>query len=165
MAMVANRASSTMDRSCDSAVWSLSMRGSEPPKLRDFHIDHRARVALWPFAELDRVEEVVELLVEQRRLLEVDRVAGIRQHDQAGIRDGLLHQEPGLQAQPVLVAGHDQGRRRDSLHLVDTVVERWAAHLHAAQGVGRAEARMLLELLQELLEAARVLVQEPPAAA
>ena len=67
---------------------------------------------------------------------------------------------PGLETGPILVAGHDQRRHGDGLHLVDQVEQRRPPLLHAAHGARRAFGRMLRELIGEFAPAARVLVLE-----
>src|SRR5215467_7401761 len=82
---------------------------------------HRPRVAIWPGARIGGLEKVRQMHVEDGRLLEVDVVARVSHHDQCGGRDVLLHEDAWLQTWPVLVAGHDQSRHGDCLHLVDQV--------------------------------------------
>src|SRR5689334_5830190 len=118
----------------------------------------RARVAQCPAARVDRMEEVEERAVEGVRILEVDGVAGLGQDDEPRARDRALHEEARLEAGLVLVAGDDERRHGEPLHVADELPERRPPHLHAAHGVGRALGRMLGELGCELVPAARVLV-------
>src|SRR5262249_19251996 len=53
-------------------------------------------------------EEIREMPVERGRVLEIDRVAGIRHHHERRRRNIALHQKTRLKAGPVLVPGHDQ---------------------------------------------------------
>src|SRR4051812_19455614 len=120
----------------------------------------RARVARRGAALVDQGEELEERPVERLRVLDVDGMAGARQHHQAGVADAALHEERGLEARVVLVARDDERRDFDLLHVVDQLVERRPAHLHAAHGERLALRRVLGELAGELGPAARVLVLE-----
>ena len=106
------------------------------------------------------MEEIGEMLIESGRIFQVDGVAGIRHDDQPGARNGALHQEPRLEARPVLVASHHQGRSGDGADLIDELVQRGPPLLHAAHRVRRALVGMLGKLPGELAPAARVFVLE-----
>src|SRR5262249_26261137 len=68
----------------------------------------RGRVAARPAAGVHRAEEVEEDPVEGVGVLQVDRVAGLGHHHQPGRRDLALHEDGGLEAGLVLVAGHHE---------------------------------------------------------
>ena len=72
-----------------------------------------------PAAGFHRVQEVGEMLIECGWLLQIHRVAAVRHDDEASGWDRAFHQDAGLEARPILVAGHHQGRRGDSFHLLD----------------------------------------------
>src|ERR1044071_2527208 len=120
----------------------------------------RARVARRGAALVDQHEELEQRPVERLGLLDVDGVAGARQHHQAGVRDAALHEQRGLEAGVVLVAGDDERRDADPLHILDQLVEGRAAHLHTAHGERLAFRGVVGELPGELGPAARVLVLE-----
>src|SRR5207247_1266387 len=50
----------------------------------------RARIARAPGADVDRMEEVRDVLVAGRRFLQIDGVPGVRHHGQRGSADGSL---------------------------------------------------------------------------
>ena len=101
-------------------------------------------------------DDAIELV----RVLDVDRVAAVRHHRQCRAGDRLLHQQARRQTRPVLVAGQNQRRQRQRLHLFHQVVQRRPLALHAQLGVACAQRRMLRQHAPELGEAARVLVLE-----
>src|SRR5258706_2044353 len=70
-----------------------------------------------PAAVLDRGEELGHVLVEERGLLDVHRVAGHGRDPEARVRHVALHEEPGLEARLVLITHDDEGRYLDRLHL------------------------------------------------
>ena len=65
----------------------------------------RARVAARPAPALDLVKEIGAGAVEQIRLFEIDRMPGVREHDECRGRDRALHQN-------ARVRGRDGPRRR-----------------------------------------------------
>src|ERR671934_1050115 len=67
----------------------------------------RAGIAQRPAAGVYGGQEVLDQLVEQRRLLQVAGVAGAGQHHQRGRRDRALQHQRGVQAALVLIAGDD----------------------------------------------------------
>src|SRR4051812_25298923 len=58
----------------------------------------RARVAVPPPPALDLVEEVLAELVEERRVLEVDVVPGVRHHREPRALDVALHEDRRVEA-------------------------------------------------------------------
>ena len=78
-----------------------------------------------------------DVLVEGRRLFEIDGVAGVRHHDQCGGRNCPLHEKARLETGPIFVARHDQRRHGDGLHLVHEIEQRRSPFLHAAHGARR----------------------------
>src|SRR4051812_43683232 len=120
--------------------------------------DRGARIARRPASGVDLAQEVLEKLIEERRLLQVDGVPALREHGKPGGRNAALHEKVGLQARLFLVADHDERRDGHLLHRLGEVIDRSPSRLHAEQGVRRADSGMLVELRQVLGEAARVLV-------
>src|ERR1043165_3086849 len=118
---------------------------------------HRARIALAPAPGIDERQKIPQRLVEQRRLLDVHRVAALRENREARGRDVFLEINARLDAGVVLVAADDQGRQRDLPDLRLELVERRPTGLIAAQRAGSAFGRMARELIVELAVAARVL--------
>src|SRR5262245_50590941 len=75
------------------------------PSLAQNASRQRARIALRPASCVDRLEKLVETGIEGCRLLQVDRVAGIRHHHEGGACNRALHQQRWFQAGPILVSG------------------------------------------------------------
>src|SRR5690348_6580511 len=84
----------------------------------------RPRIARRPSARLNTRNEIRHHLVEQRRLLDVDDVAALREHHQPRRHDPLLEIHARLDTRIVLVADHHQRRHRDSPDLLLEVVDR-----------------------------------------
>src|SRR3989304_3505532 len=76
------------------------------------------------------------------------------------MRDGLLHEQGRFQARLVLVAHHDQGGHLQGLQPGLKLEYSASLELNAARGKGGAEARVVKELVAEVLPAARVLALE-----
>src|SRR2546427_8043082 len=81
-----------------------------------------ARIAHRPAARLDLVKKVLTEKIEERRLLEIYRMTGTRQHHQRRRLNIPFHQEPRFEASFVLIARHDYRRHRETLHLVDQII-------------------------------------------
>ncbi|MDW8469696.1 MAG: hypothetical protein RML56_12695 [Burkholderiales bacterium] len=77
------------------------------------------------------MEKIGDELVEERRLLQVDRMAASRQDREPGGGDAALHQEGRLETRFFLVACDDQHRHVDRLHFGGEVIERRSARLDA----------------------------------
>src|SRR5450756_2798328 len=58
-----------------------------------------ARVALAPGPHIDRMEKLGNMLVEGRRVFEIDGVAGVRHHDERGGRNCALNEKPWLETE------------------------------------------------------------------
>src|SRR5438309_9782429 len=116
-----------------------------------------ARVAPRPAASFNLMEKLIEGAVEQIRLLEVDRMAGVREDDERGGRDRPLHQNAGFEAGMILVAGHDQGRDIEAAHTVGQIPQRRPLRLNAAHRQCRAFGRMSGEVCSKFTPPARVL--------
>ena len=84
----------------------------------------------------------------------------VRHHRQRRAGDRLLHQQSRRQAWPILIAGQDQRRQGQRLHLIHKVVQRGPLALHTQLRVARAERRVLRQHARELGEPTRVLVLE-----
>ena len=121
---------------------------------------HRPRIAHRPAAGLDQRDEALDHLVEQRRLLQIEHVAGLREERQARRRQMLLQEQARLDAIVVLVAAQDQRRRRHFPDRLRHGVDRGTAALKAAHGVGRTLGVVPGERGVEIGVAARVLQQE-----
>src|SRR5581483_4350934 len=119
---------------------------------------HRARVARRPAAGLGLRQERRHRLVKQRRLLEIEHVAGLGEHREPRARHVLLEEQARLDAAVVLVAADDQRRDRDFGQLLRVLPDRWTAALEFALRVRRAGGVMAGEGLLEFGEAARILV-------
>ena len=111
-----------------------------------------------PAVTLDGVQEILDGRVEGGRLLEVHRVAGLRQLEHAAARDGALQEQArscvDSSSSPAMISTGTGigGKLRRALE------ERHAPALHAAHGHGVALGRAVGELLLELRPTARVLV-------
>src|SRR4051812_46343099 len=104
------------------------------------------------------MQEIAEGGVERARLFQIDGMAAVLGHPECEGRDGALHEQPWLEAWPILVPGHDESGSSDGLHFLNETVQRGAARLNAAHGARRALGGMLSELIAEFLPATRVLV-------
>src|SRR5215510_3747720 len=82
---------------------------------------HCARVAQWPAASIDRLEELIETGIEGGWLLKIERMPGIRHHHERRAHYRAFHQQRRLKAGPVLVPGHHQSRNCHRLHPVNQV--------------------------------------------
>src|SRR6059058_5568575 len=91
----------------------------------------RGGIAPCPRPRVHRGEEVEHGAVERLRLLQVDRVARLRDDDERRRRDLALHEDRGLEARVVLVARHDQRRHLELLEGRAEVEDRGARLLHA----------------------------------
>ena len=120
----------------------------------------RARVAHRPAPGFDQCDEALDHFVEQRRLLEIEHVAGLRKYCEAGCRQMLLQEQAGLDAIVVLVAADDQGRRRDFPDRLGHRVDRGPAALKTAHGIGRALGIVPGQRGVEIRVSARVLQHE-----
>src|SRR6476469_5020179 len=100
------------------APYSCALR-LEPPCCPD-----RALVPRAPAPGIHLRQKIAERLVEQRRLLDVHRVAALRKDREPGGRDVLLEINARLDAGVVLVAADDQRRQRDLLDLRLELIKR-----------------------------------------
>src|SRR5258706_12193829 len=116
------------------------------------------RVARRPAPGLHLVQEILEQAVEERGLLEIDRVPALRQDREPRFRDAALHEQAHFEARLLFVSCQDERRGRDPLHLLGQRIERWPARLVPEHRIGRAQLRMLRELARVEREAARILV-------
>jgi len=83
--------------------------------------NHRPGIALAPRADIDGMEKIRDVVIEGRRILEIDGVTGVRHDDKSSRRNRPLHQQRRFETRPVLVAGHDQGRHGHRPHLIDEI--------------------------------------------
>ena len=121
---------------------------------------HRPRIAHRPAPGFHQRDEPLDHFVEQRRLLEIEHVAGLREEREPRRRQMLLQEQARLDAIVVLVAADDQRRRRHFPDRLGHGVDRGTAALKAAHGVGRALGVVPRQRGIEIGVAARVLHQE-----
>src|SRR6202035_5842629 len=107
-------------------------------------------VAWAPAAAVDLREELTGDSVEQIDLLEVDGMSGRGNNRQPRRGTDALDEKRWIDAVAVLVARDHVQRHLQRAKLALETVNRRALHLHAAQRVGRAERRVLGELLAKL---------------
>src|SRR5713226_3577517 len=72
----------------------------------------RGRIARRPAIRFRQRQEALERFVEQRRLLEIEDVAGLRKHRQPGGRNVLFEEQARFDARVILVAHDNKNRRR-----------------------------------------------------
>ncbi len=89
------------------------------------------------------------ILVEQRRLLEIEEMSDPRQHAQRGVGDRALEEQVRLQARRVLVAGDEERRHLQSAQPVLEMPQRRTRRENSAQRHRHAGHRMLGELLRK----------------
>src|SRR5665213_313465 len=98
------------------------------------------------------------MTVEGRGFFEIDCVSRIRHHDKPSGSNLTFHEYSWLKAWPILVAGYDQRRGGDGLHLIGKRKDRRPPSLNTAQGPRGAWHRVFTELLDHFAPATRVLV-------
>ena len=98
--------------------------------------------------------------VEERGLLDIDRVAAHRQDHEARVGDAAPHEEAGLEAGLVLVAHHHERRDRQPPELGLQLEDRLPPEDDAPDQVRGGRGRVLAEVPQELVPSARVLRAE-----
>src|ERR1700676_4557152 len=129
-----------------------------PSFLEQVGFIERAWVAGAPAAAVDLCEELTSDSVEQIDLLEVDGMAGRGKNRQPRRGTDPLDEKRWIDTVVVLVARDHVQRHPQRAKLALKTVNRRPLHLHAVQRVGRAERRVLGELLAKLAKAAGVLV-------
>ena len=97
------------------------------------------------------------MLVEEPRILEVDRVTGLGHHHQPRRWHGALEEGAGTQRRAVFISVDDQRRHYHLLEVRLKLERRRPAHLHPTQRHRSALLGMLAELVDKFFEAARVL--------
>ena len=123
-------------------------------------VHQRPGIAHRPSPGLDQRHEPLDHVVEQRRLFEIEHVAGFREERQPRRRQMLLQKHAGLDAIVVLVAADDQRRRRHFPDRIRHGVDRGPAALKTAHGVGRTLGVVAGQRGIEIRVPARVLQQE-----
>jgi len=86
----------------------------------------RRRIKTAPASALDGAQEGFEMGVECCRLFEIDGVAGVRRYPEAGIWQGRLQHQVGLETGRILVTNDEQDRGGHGGELITQIVQRWS---------------------------------------
>src|SRR3954452_15598353 len=117
-------------------------------------------VAYAPAPSFHLRDEFRQMIIEQRRFFEVQRVPRLRKNGEPAGGNRFLEEDAGLKAMVVFVADHHEHGRAKGSELAFKIVERGALHLDAAHSVCRAAIGMLCEPIGEQLPTPRILLLE-----